>query len=418
VRPTSRFAEIVVAALFTSRALSLAPQQPSLDYTQWRGNSRDGSASGFVPPATWPETLTRKWKTEVGDGYATPLVSGGVVYAFTRRDGREVLTALNAESGQPLWESGYPAPYTPGAPAAAHGAGPKATPLLHDGRVFTLGISGIVTAFDGASGKRLWQTAAPAEAPFFGAASSPVGEKDLVIVHPGDYGALTAFDAATGSVRWRAGEDGFFMSPLVCDLDGVRQAVTVTQSAVIGVSVTDGRVLWHAPWSRGGSGGTMPVLYDGMVIVSALDSGVAAFRPVKAAETWTVETVWTTKDVSMYVSNPVVIGDTLFGLSHRSSGQYFALDATTGKTLWLGSPRQAANTAVVKAGDVLFLLNDDGELIMTKSSRTGFEPLRRYQVSTTSTWAQPAISGHRFFIKDATSVALWSLDAAAEDRRP
>lgn len=237
-------------------------------------------------------------------------------------------------------------------------------------------------------------------------------------MHPGDYEALTAFDAVTGSVRWRAGDDGFFMSPLVCELGGVRQAVTVTQKAVIGVSLTDGRVLWQAPWSGGGSGGPMPVLYDGMVIVSALDSGVAAFRPLKTAETWTVETAWTTKDVSMYLSNPVVIGDTLFGLSHRSSGQYFALDARSGKTLWLGSPRQAANTAVVKAGDVLFLLNDAGELIVTRSSRTGFEPLRRYEVATSATWAQPAISGHRFFIKDTRSVALWTLDATAEDRRP
>ena len=282
----------------------------------------------------------------------------------------------------------------------------------------TLGISGIVTAFDGASGKRLWQTAAPTEAPYFGAASSPVGDNDLVIVHPGDYGALTAFDALTGNVRWRAGESGFFMSPLVCDLGGVRQVVTVTQTAVIGVSVTDGRVLWQAPWSGGGGGGTMPVLYEGTVIVSALDSGVAAFRPLKTADTWTVETVWTTRDVSMYLSNPVVIGDTLFGLSHRSSGQYFALDAKTGKTLWLGSPRQAANAAVVKAGEVLFLMNDDGELIVTKSSRTGLEPLRRYEIATSATWAQPAISGQRFFIKDVTSIALWALDAAGEARRP
>ena len=147
-------------------------------------------------------------------------------------------------------------------------------------------------------------------------------------------------------------------------------------------------------------------------------AGVVAFKPVKQGDAWTVETVWTTREVSMYLSNPVVFGETLFGLSHRSSGQYFALDARTGKTLWLGSPRQAANTAVVKAGEWLFLLNDDGGLIVAKGSRTGFEPLRRYEVAKSATWAQPAISGNRFFIRDATSVALWTLDAAAEDRRP
>ena len=99
-------------------------------------------------------------------------------------------------------------------------------------------------------------------------------------------------------------------------------------------------------------------------------------------------------------------------MSERASGQFFALDAKTGTVLWLGlgQPRAATNTAVVKAGDLLFLLNDDGELIVARSSRTGFEPLKRYPVADSATWAQPAISGNRIFVKDATSVALWTLD--------
>ena len=91
---------------------------------------------------------------------------------------------------------------------------------------------------------------------------------------------------------------------------------------------------------------------------------------------WTIEPVWTTKDVSLYLSNPVVVGDALFGFSRRASGQFFALDAKSGKVLWLGPPRQATNSAVSKAGDLLFLLNDDAALIIAKSSRTGFEPLK------------------------------------------
>jgi hypothetical protein len=97
-------------------------------------------------------------------------------------------------------------------------------------------------------------------------------------------------------------------------------------------------------------------------------------------------------------------------LSHRSSGQFFALDATTGDTLWLGEPRQATNTAIVKAGRLLFLLNDDGELIVARSSREKFDPIRRYTVADTPTWAQPAISGNHIFIKDASSIALWTLN--------
>jgi outer membrane protein assembly factor BamB len=168
-------------------------------------------------------------------------------------------------------------------------------------------------------------------------------------------------------------------------------------------------VLWQYPWA-GGAGGTMPVLYGDTVIVSGLNVGVAAFKPTRRDGKWMAETVWETKDVSMYLSNPVVIGDTLFGLSHRASGQFFALDARTGQVLWLGQPRQATNTAFVKAGDLLFLLNDDAELIIARSSRTGFEPLKRYTVAESATWAQPTISGNRVFVKDVSSLTLWTLN--------
>jgi hypothetical protein len=120
--------------------------------------------------------------------------------------------------------------------------------------------------------------------------------------------------------------------------------------------------------------------------------------------------VWETREVSLFLSNPVVVGDTLFGLSEKARGQFFALDAHSGKVLWLGQPRQASNTAIVKAGSLLLLLNDDAELIVARSSRTGFEPLKRYIVADSATWAQPAVSGNRVFVKDVSSLSLWTLN--------
>jgi outer membrane protein assembly factor BamB len=154
----------------------------------------------------------------------------------------------------------------------------------------------------------------------------------------------------------------------------------------------------------------MPVLYGDTIIVGASNMGAAAFKPMQRGETWVTQTIWETKDVSMYLSNPVVIGDTLFGLSSRSSGQFFALDARSGAVLWLGPPREAANTAVAKAGELLFLLNDDAELIVARASRTGLVPLKRYTVADSATWAQPAISGRRILIKDTSTLTLWTLE--------
>ena len=328
---------------------------------------------------------------------------------FTRRDGSEVLSALDVDSGVKRWRSSYAAPYQTSQPAAAHGAGPKATPLFHNGRLFTLGISGIATAYEASTGKRLWQTAAPAEPPYYGAASSPIGVGAIVMVNPGDYGPLTAFDAATGAIKWTAGKGGFFASPIVVTLDGVRQVVAVTQGAVIGVSLPDGAILWEVQWG-GGNGGPTPVVAGHVVIVSGSDRGTVAFRPRKRGDRWTTQTVWETKEVSMYLSTPVVIDDTLFGFSARNSGQFFALDIRTGKTLWLGPPREAANTAVAKSGRLLFFLKDDAQLIVAAGSRTGFEPAYRYTVAGAATWADPVLSGNRLFVKDVSSLTLWTVE--------
>jgi outer membrane protein assembly factor BamB len=305
---------------------SLAAQ----DYPQWRGPTRDGTVI-FNEPRVWPERLTRRWRVEVGDGYSTPLLVDDALYVFTRSDGNEVLTALDAATGMERWRNGYPARFTPSQPAAAHGAGPKATPVFHNGIVFTLGISGIVAAFDSKRGKLLWRTDAPAEPPFFSAAASPLADGSLVLTHPGNYGPLTAFDTMTGQVKWTTGTGGFFQAPLLATLSGVRQVITVTQGSVAGISLPGGDLLWEFPYP-GGSGGTMPVLYGDTIIVSAMDKGTTCIRPTRENGTWTVSLVWHTPDVSMYTSNPLIAGDTLVGLSRRASGQLFALDARPGRS--------------------------------------------------------------------------------------
>src|SRR5262249_42950840 len=149
------------------------------------------------------------------------IVVGKTVYAFTRRGGSETMTALDASTGKLIWRTDYPAPYKAADAAAKHGVGPKATPLFHNGILYTVGISGVVSAFNGATGKLLGQKPEPAEHPYFGMAASPIGDKDKVILHPGSYGPLTAFDANTGAVRWAANGNGVYASPIIVELGGV-----------------------------------------------------------------------------------------------------------------------------------------------------------------------------------------------------
>jgi outer membrane protein assembly factor BamB len=402
------FSCVAAAALVGSAAAMMAQDSPQ-DYLQWRGHNRDGAASAFSKPDSWPDALRLKWRVEVGEGYATPLVAGNTVYAFTRRNGLEGMTALDTETGKTVWRTEYPVAYEAYEDAGDHGDGPKATPLFHNGKLYTLGISGTISAFDASSGRVVWQKAAPPRQPYLGTASSPIADRELVIVAADGYDALTAFDANTGSVKWSVKNEFTFASPIIVDLYGTRQVITAAQHSILGISVTDGAVLWEHPWNSPYVQAITPVLYRQTIIVSGHHRGVMALKPIRRGDKWVVEVAWETREASMFLSNPVVVGDTLFGLSHLNSGQFFALDATTGQILWRDRPRRATNSALVKAADLLFFLNDDAELIVARSSRTGFEPITRYSVADSATWAQPAISGIRIFIKDVSSLALWSL---------
>jgi len=131
---------------------------------------------------------------------------------------------------------------------------------------------------------------------------------------------------------------------------------------------------------------------------------------VKKNSSWVTENVWENSDVSMYMTNGVIVNGTLVSLSHKNSGQFFGLDAKTGKTMWTSAPRQAANAAITRAGDLLFVLKDDAELIVTRIGPKGFETVRTYTVADSATWAQPAVSGNRLFVKDVGSLTLWTLD--------
>lgn len=414
LRPTVPATLLTGALLVSLSAVSIAQVTPQ-DYPQWRGSARDGSASAFVEPKSWPEKLTLKWKVEVGEGYGTPIVVGNRVYTLTRQAGNEVMAARHVDTGAVVWQTTYPAPHKIMTGASGHGQGPKSTPLFFDGRLYTLGITGIASCFNAADGTLLWQKPAPPnETLYNNSAMSPVVDNGAIIFHVGghDKGALTKFDAVTGAVKWAWDGDGpAYASPIVLELGGVRQVIAMTQRNIVGVAADTGALLWQRPWVNQFSNHSIsPIPYRDTIIMSGYEMGVVAFRPTRQGDRWTTPTVWETKDVSMFMSNPVIVGDALYGLSQRNSGQFFALDPATGRVLWLGKGREATNTAILKARDTMFLLNDDGELIVAKSNPAGIEVFRRYVVSDNPTWAQPAITGNRVFVKDLTSLALWALN--------
>ncbi len=388
------------------------------EWTRWRGANGDGSVAGFAAPKSWPEQLKAKWKVTVGIGHASPVVSGKRVYVHARQGENEVAAAYDLETGKQLWQDSYPVAYTMNPAATGHGKGPKSTPVVSNGKLYTLGVTGVLSCYDAAAGKLKWRKEGAAlfgaKAPIFGTAASPIVDRGLVIAALGgnDQGGLIAFDGETGAEKWRwAGDGPGYATPIVVELVGKRQIVTQSQQKIIGLWADNGGLLWEIPFTTEYVQNIVtPILYRDLLIFSGINKGVFAVRLGWRENKWTTETVWQNKEVSMYMNSPVLAGNLLFGMSHRNKGQFFCLDAGTGKTLWTGDPRQGENAAMVNAGGTIFSLTNDAVLIVTSAADKGATPLGRYTVAKSPTWAHPAIVGNRVLIKDEQTLALWGIE--------
>ena len=402
---------ILLSIAILSASLGAAAQ----DWNQWRGPARTGVASAFKPPSEWPERPKRAWKVEAGEGHSSPVVRGARAYLFSRVGDQEALTAYEIADGRQSWRQTYPAPYTMNPAATAHGKGPKSTPLVHGGRIFTLGISGILSAFNEADGRLIWRKDFKGEfpnlSPEFGTSMSPVADGSNVIAHVGGdgAGALMAFDAASGAVRWAWKGDGpAYASPIVADLAGTRQVITQSESSVVSVSAADGTLLWRLPFTTDYEQNIItPTIFDGMVIYGGLSKPTAALRVTHAGGKWNTSQMWSNPESPMYMSSPVLAGGMLIGLTHRNRGQFIALDARTGRTLWTSPGRQGDNAALVAAGNVVMATTTQGELVVVRQDPKAFTVLRTYTVADSPIWAHPAPAGDGILIKDASSLSYW-----------
>ncbi len=403
---------LMTAVVVTIVAATLAGQGVPPSWPQWRGSARDGVAT-FTAPQTWPQQLTRRWEVSVGAGHSSPVVSGDRVVIFTRQGEREVIAAHDLETGKQIWQDGYDAPYTMNPAARGHGPGPKATPVIANDRVFTLGISGVLAAHDLATGTLLWRTDPSSTLPLYGAAMSPVVDGTRVIAHVGghDAGALTAFDAATGKVAWRwTGSGPGYGSPMVATLAGTRQIVTQTQNLMVGVDIADGRLLWQVPnRTNYDQNCVTPLIVGDLVIYSGLETPTIAMRVSRKGSTFTTQPVWRNEAVSLYMSSPAATEEAVYGLSHRNRGQFFALDLASGKTLWTTRGREGDNASIVRAGTWLLLFTTNAEMIIARATPARWEEVKRYTIADSAVWAHPAVLGNQIVVKDVDKLILWTL---------
>jgi outer membrane protein assembly factor BamB len=386
------------------------------DWNQWRGPSRTGVTAAFSAPATWPDKPRKVWESTVGSGHSSPVVSGSLAFVFGRIGDDEVVTAFAYQSGKQVWQQRYRAPYQVNPAAEGHGKGPKSTPVADGGRLVTLGISGMLSAFDAATGKLLWRKTFEREfdatSPDFGVAMSPLVDGGNVFVHVGGNktGALMALDGAAGTIKWQWKGDGpAYASPVIGSFGNSRQVITQSRSRLVGLSAATGALLWSVPFATAYDQNIVtPIVSGDLVLYSGIDQPLAALRIREAGGKWIAEQVWRADSVPMYMSSAVVSGGSLFGLTHRNKGQFFAVDLRSGKVLWATRGREGENAALIAAGDLLMATTTEGELVIARRDAAKFDVIKRYTIADSPVWAYPVPAGRGVLIKDAEKVVYWT----------
>jgi len=284
----------------------------------------------------------------------------------------------------------------------------------------TLGITGTLTCYNATDGAILWRKdyagQFPATYPEFGAAMSPVVDRDLVIAHVGgkDNGAMVAYEMKTGKLRWEWKEDGpSYASPIVTFIDNVRQVVTQTEHNCVGISAEDGKLLWKIPFTTPYEQNSVsPVaIGGGKILFGGTGNPTFLCKPHKDGDTWKVDKLWETRDVIFYMNTPVLNGNLLYGMSQKKSGQMVSFDPDTGNLLW-GDPfgRFGDNASVFAGGGYIFALSSKGTLFIYRKVGNKLAEVFQQQIADTEIWASPAHSTRRMLIKDKTNLTLWTIE--------
>lgn len=369
----------LVLGLLVSAGLSLT----AADWPQWLGPSRDGTTTETV---SWTEGEPRRlWKIAAGRGFAGPAIAGSRAYLFHRREKLEVLTAVETGAGKVLWETTHPTAYEDD---FGFDDGPRATPAVAAGRIFTLGANGLLVARDVNDGRTLWQFDArsqvSAEKSFFGFACSPLLVGDAVLLNlGGTAGAgVAALEAATGKIRWqRTDHEAGYASPVPAELGGQKTVLFFTREGLVATDVAEGRERFSFPWRArmSASVNAASPLVKGTEVFLTASYGAGAVLLDCSGER--PKQIWADDEtLSAHYATPVRVGEFLYGFHGRQEQgpSLRCVEWKTGKVRW-SEERFGAGT-LMAAGDRLLILRETGELMLVAAESQSFRPVARAQL--------------------------------------
>ncbi len=399
---------ILIFALTASLALGA-------DWNQWRGPTRDGQTH----KTTWPtslgeDKLKQAWRVELGPSYSGPTVSGNLVFTTeTEEKETEIVRALDRKTGKELWKQSWAGAMSVPFFAKSNGDWIRATPACDGTSLFVAGMRDMLVCLDVETGAIRWRVDFMEQfktaAPTFGFVSSPLVDGDAVFVQAG--GALVKLDKNSGKVLWRSLDDGggmngsAFSSPIIADIQGIRQLVVQTRAKLAGVALTDGKVLWEQPVEAfRGMNILTPVVNGNTVFTSTYGGKSTLFDITLQDGSFKSAPAWTLKEQG-YMSSPVMLGGVIY--EHLKNQRIMAIDIKSGKDRWTSEESFGKYWSLVANGDRILALDQRGILFLLKANPDKFELIDQRKISEKETWAHLAVSGAEIYVRELNALVAY-----------
>jgi outer membrane protein assembly factor BamB len=347
------------------------------------------------------------WRRPVGPGWSSFAVRGNALYTQEQRGDDEVVACHEVATGETVWRHRDATRFW----EANAGAGPRATPTLSGGRVYTLGATGILNVLDAADGAALWSRDVgrdtDTEVPYWGFSGSPLVIDDVVVVAAA--GRLGAYDVADGEPRWLGPAGGAgYSSPHLLAIDGVAHVVLLGGAGATGVAPDDGTLLWQYPWPS--TPIVQPALTaDGDVLIGT-EKGMGRIAVTRRSEEWVVEERWTSNRLKPYFNDFVVHEGHAFGFDGRILA---CVDLEDGQRRWKGGRYGHGQLVLLPDHDLLLVLSEKGELVLVAAVIDEFRELARFPAIEGKTWNHPALVGDVLLVRNAQEMAAFRLPLAS-----
>lgn len=397
----------------------LPPSDGFAQWPGWGGKNRDFTADAKDLASSWPKDGPKKlWSRPLGAGYSSISADGDQLYTMYREGDDEIVVAMNANSGKTVWEHKYPAPVPKGMDPQ-FGKGPNATPQIHEGKIYTFGVGGMLQCIDQKSGKKLWShdvvTEFSAKVPEFGFSPSPIVYKNSLILPVGGAGVgVMAFDLATGAVRWKKHDFvNTYSSPIVVNVGGKDELILLAGSETVGMDPANGDIEWRYPFETQYKTNIMTPLYgpDGILFISsAPEVGSRGLKLSRKDGKVNVEEVWSTKKMQVGQGTAARVGNVIYAPNGNETLFFMtAVDAGTGQVLW--RERGFGKAQVIYADGKIIALEEDGNLSINKATPEKFELGSKAQLFKKSAWSTPTLVGKKLFVRD--NEVIMALDLSA-----